>query len=259
MSNDPRTVAQRTQRLGARKKNQLGSWMEVVLYNTAGDITVKFSNGYLVKTRWFYFEKGNVISPYDRTVHGVGFLGVGKHAAYRNRKPTPEYATWKHMLYRCYDERHAVKQPTYKGCWVAKEWHNFQNFAEWYNENWYTVGTQKMCLDKDIINKGNKTYSPDTCIFVPERINTLIINNGRSRGKYPIGVSYVRTGKTYVAKYRRDSHSCSLGVFKTIEEAFNAYKQHKEAYICEVAEQYRDCIPKKLYQALTCYKIEITD
>ena len=47
---------------------------------------------------------------------------------------------------------------------------------------------KKMCLDKDILIKGNKIYSQDTCIFVPKAINSLFTNRKRFRGEYPIGV-----------------------------------------------------------------------
>ena len=52
-----------------------------------------------------------------------------------------------------------------------------------------------MCLDKDILYKGNKEYAPDKCIFVPERINKLFLKNDADRGDLPIGVTYHKNKK----------------------------------------------------------------
>lgn len=49
-------------------------------------------------------------------------------------------------------------------------------------------------LDKDILNPGNKEYSPDNCIFVTQDINLLLNSRAKCRGKYPQGVSRYRTG-----------------------------------------------------------------
>ena len=43
------------------------------------------------------------------------------------------------------------------------------------------------------------------------------------------------------------------------EEAFRAYKQFKEDYIKQVADEYKDKIPQKLYDAMYNYKVDITD
>ena len=50
-----------------------------------------------------------------------------------------------------------------------------------------------------------------------------------------------------------------LGMFKTVEEAFQAYKQAKEAYIKEVANKWKDQIDNRVYKALMNYQVEITD
>jgi hypothetical protein len=110
-----------------------------------------------------------------------------------------------------------------------------------------------MAIDKDILIKGNKIYSPETCIFVSRKINSLFVKCNKSRGQSPIGVC--KHGKKY---YVRCS-SMGIGSFKTIEEAFNAYKQYKEDYIKQVADEYKNKIPKKLYDALYKYEVEITD
>lgn len=107
------------------------------------------------------------------------------------------------MMRRCYDPKYHEKEPTYKGCEVCKEWLNFQMFAEWYYKNHYEIEGQRICLDKDILLKGNKIYSADTCIFVPHRINSLFVKSYKLRGELPIGVSYHKRDK----KFRAD---CSV-------------------------------------------------
>ena len=50
-----------------------------------------------------------------------------------------------------------------------------------------------------------------------------------------------------------------LGTFNTAEEAFARYKVYKEDFIKDIAEQYKDKIPDKIYQAMMNWQIEITD
>jgi hypothetical protein len=50
-----------------------------------------------------------------------------------------------------------------------------------------------------------------------------------------------------------------LGRFVTPEEAFQVYKQAKEAYIKEVAELYKDQIDIRVYEALMKYEVDIND
>lgn len=75
------------------------------------------------------------------------------------------------MMNRCYGDKHKYSQYSYKGCTVCEEWHNYQNFAKWYEDNYYNC-EEELELDKDIIIYGNKLYSPETCLFVPKLVNT---------------------------------------------------------------------------------------
>ena len=50
-----------------------------------------------------------------------------------------------------------------------------------------------------------------------------------------------------------------LGYYKTEIEAFNAYKQAKEAFIKEQANKWKGKIDDRAYEALMNYEVEITD
>lgn len=164
------------------------------------------------------------------------------------------YACWRDMLARCYDEKQEEKYGSYKGCIVSERWRHFSDFNRWYDTH-YVEGWH---LDKDILIKGNKEYGPDTCCFVPPQINTLFVNKKRNRGLYPIGVT-INPYKKYEAHCSIKGKPKYIGGFNTPEEAFEAYKVAKEAWIKEVADKWRDKIDPRVYKAMYNWKIEITD
>lgn len=95
-----------------------------------------------------------------------GYMGKGKYKSRINGIQPKSYKTWLEMLRRCYCPKSLEKNPTYKDCKVCDEWHNYQNFAKWFDET-YIEGHH---LDKDI--KGNgKLYSPSTCTWVTQADN----------------------------------------------------------------------------------------
>ena len=109
-------------------------------------------------------------------------------------------------------------------CIVCKEWYNYANFEKWYNENYYEIEDKKIQLDKDILKKGNKEYSPETCMFVQQRINSLFTKCNNARGELPIGVTYNKKMKKYETHLQKLNIHNSLGYYNTPEEAFQAYK-----------------------------------
>ena len=116
-----------------------------------------------------------------------------------------------------------------------------------------------MSLDKDILIKGNKIYSPDTCIFVPQNINLLFVKCDSTRGEYPIGVSYNKSRKKFRSRCRVNGKEVVIGYYDTTEEAFLAYKEFKEHYIKQIADEYINLIPSTLYQAMITYEINYND
>ena len=81
----------------------------------------------------------------------------------------------------------------------------------------------------------------------------------------PIGVRYNKVNKKFnvkISKHRNGKAvSEHIGVYDTSEEAFYAYKEAKESYIKQVAQEEYSLgnITKKCYDAMMSYKVEITD
>lgn len=190
------------------------------------------------------------------SVYGVGYLGYGKYRCSVNKKLTVEYTYWSSMIERGYCPKYKIAHPSYKDTTVRKEWHNFQNFAKWYEENW-KPHMENWNLDKDILIKGNKIYSPETCCFVPQELNKLFTLRQNHRGKYPIGVT--KTGNKFTAQINKQGVRIILGIFNTPEEAFYEYKVAKEQYIKESADEWKPLTSEECYQAMYRWEIEITD
>lgn len=167
------------------------------------------------------------------------------------------YLRWHDMINRCYNEKFHERQPQYKGCTVCEEWLNYSNFKVWYNQN--KIKGMSLDLDKDILFKGNKEYSPATVAFVPHEINTLFINGKKGRGDFPVGVYFDKEKNKYRAQMAFMGKTIRLGRFDDIESAFARYKEYKEDFIKDMAEQYKDEIPDKVYQAMMNWVVEITD
>lgn len=193
-------------------------------------------------------------------VYGVGYLGDGEYRSKIDGETTRQYECWKSMMRRCYSQNTQNKQPIYIGRTVVDEWHNFQNFAKWYDENFYEIKGQETQLDKDILIKGSKIYSPETCVFVPHNINKLFTKSNKSRNGLPIGVCTHPNSKKYLSSCSNgDGKKVHLGMFENTEEAFIAYKIYKEKLITDIADKYKDVLPNRLYNALTDYRVDIND
>lgn len=233
-----------------------GCKAKVIDYVSSKNIRIQFLDkyGHQTITSTTHIKSGAVKNPYQPKVAGIGFVGVGKHIASVGTKSTEEYLLWKSMIYRCYDRNFLDRQPSYEGCAVCEEWHNFQNFAEWLSKQKnYKKGYE---LDKDLIIKGNRTYSPEACRFIPKKLNVFINDCKSARGIYPVGVCYNKNEKKFVAQLRINGKRKSLGYFKNPDDAAKAYIDARREYIAKEAENYKNEIDNDVYQALVNWKID---
>ena len=252
-------------RTGEKSVNNFGSEMVITEYRKAIDIDIYFPeyDWTFKHGRYNAFKRGNIKCPYEPRYFDIGYLGEGKYTVSENGKNKKEYKIWHSMIKRCYDPKYQEKHSTYKDCKVEDYLLNFQNMGEWIEENYYKIPGETMCLDKDILCKGNKVYSRDTCIFVPERINNLFVKSDKARGKCPIGVTLTPSGTYQVYCSNKYGKSVYLGTYNSEEEAFQVYKQYKEKVIKEIIDSYEGKIPEphysRLREAMYNYEVEIDD
>jgi len=181
----------------------------------------------------------------------VGNISVGG-------KPIKEYYLWQSMLMRCFDQELKQKHPTYNDAACSKDWLSMTKFIEDVSQM-KGFGIEGWQLDKDILQKGNKLYSKDTCCFVPAEVNSLLVKRDKSRGEYPVGVSFDKESGKFVARIRINGKLKHLGYFTSPIEAFFAYKAAKEAQIKAVAERWKHLLDERVFQALLKYTVDIGD
>ena len=244
-------------RINETRTMNCGKDAKIINYNNSHDIEVMFlETKEIIKTTYDSFSRGTIKSHLTPTVYNVGITGNIDKYEYDKYS----YKLWVNVLTRCYNENYKKTRPTYKDVAICEEWKYYLNFKEWFVENYYELKNERVELDKDILDKGNKIYSPEKCVFVPQRINSLFTNCKSRRGDLPLGVTKIAKGNYlgYISTVSINGKNTTRS-FKNIEDAFYDYKFRKEQEIKRLAEEYKGVIPIELYEALYNYKIEITD
>jgi hypothetical protein len=174
----------------------------------------------------YEFELKN---PLRRTFCNVGYMGCGEYPNRNKKVHLKAYSSWVGMLARCYSKNSLKTNPTYKNTFVCDEWHNFQNFAEWYIKNYREFKDSTAALDKDLL--GDSTlYSPKTCCIIPKELNSFIIRiKNRGRVKH-IGITLRKDGGKYdVTIYSsKEGKNIRLGRYSDLKKAREIYNVARE-------------------------------
>lgn len=195
----------------------------------------------------------------------------GKH---RTRVPPDNRKTkacqlWENIRNRCeyLPFKDEVRFGKYAEADSCVEWKDFQNFAEWFEQvklsGYYKEGWQ---LDKDLLVKNNKIYSPEFCVFLPEEVNKALNTKSRNRGELPLGLSYATRGGVK-RNHINVQFACKDPEFAAraylpadqIELGFSIYKNARERYIKHLAEVYKEVLDPRAYEALSSYEVSISD
>lgn len=175
-----------------------------------------------------------------KKIYGVGINDTGRCSRRTKRDDNgvkvvtwrcPYYSKWVMLLQRCYSNKFKNKWPSYKECTMCAEWLIFSNFIQWVdsqpNKDW------KNCeLDKDLLIDGNKHYSPETCAFVSEKVNSFLLESTKTRNQYLIGVQFLKSTGKFRARCSNPFNGKleHIGVFNTELEAHLAWKKRKHEH-----------------------------
>jgi len=146
----------------------------------------------------------------------------------------PAYAKWVSMITRCYDSNYHKRKPTYKSCSVESTWHSFMSFKSWFDEQ----DSSGKHLDKDILFRGNKIYSPMYCAFVDLETNNLF--NGGRKNHLPTGVYFSKSRGVFVSNESISGKSAYIGSFDSPGEAHIAWAKRKAIAVRKCAEPQSD-------------------
>lgn len=171
-----------------------------------------------------------------------------------------EYDQWNSMRKRCKaGGAYQQNKPTYVGCKFEPTWDSFDVFIEWADKQVGFLSKDEednyFPLDKDILGGDIKLYSPETCAFVPKRINSFFSRLDGTDNGLPKGVYFKKTISRFIAQGTNwEGENLYLGCYKTPEEAHAAYVVNKEAKAKQLAEFYRDVIDVRVYEKLMSFK-----
>lgn len=203
---------------GTVHKMNSGETLMVLDYIGCNSIDVVFlGTGYKANVTADRIRKGTVKDKLTPTYAGVGYLGAGHYIAAVKGKNTKAYDAWSGMIDRCYKSSVQLLNPTYIGCSVVDEWHDFSVYYKWFTDN-YISGFD---VDKDIKVSGNKVYGPEFCMFVSRGDNTEASSAKYKTLKSPLG----SLTKVYnMNKFCRDNDLCRSGITRVLNKTRNSHK-----------------------------------
>lgn len=229
--------------------------MKIIEYNSYSDIIVQFQDEHkdIVHTQYSSFKAGEVKNYYYPSICGIGYLGKERLIA-KNPEIRECYDVWRQMLNRCYNMNTQTKHKSYKDCYVCEEWHNFSNFKEWYYKHKYKCNSNyRLELDKDILVKNNKIYSPDTCILVPNCINGFFISLNKPRIKE---IKNKHKQNKFQLMISIHNNSKFFGTYNTKSEAEEKYYVFKKQILIDLCNECKSFMPDEIYKLLINYNIK---
>ena len=218
----------------------LNSDFKSKLQNQSHSVEIKDNDNY-VTVLGVKFYRSDVIKLLNGDVHNVNCV-TKQESMVKNLGLEHEYSIWLSMVNRC-NTGYAK---------LSKEFEVFWDWLAWAKE-------QKgfMCKDSsgnvfqmesDLFSE-EKTYSPDTVVFVPNSINQMC--KPSKKGGLPKGVQYfLDKAKPYRAYSPYDGLQKHLGYFGTMEEALVASLAGREEYLTSLKDLYSETVEGKVFTEL---------
>ena len=144
------------------------------------------------------------------------------------------YEYWKNVLTRTHDSKYHEKFPAYLKARVVENWKPFMGFYEWAETQDYSGDK---VLDKDILGDGT-LYSPETCCFIPERVNNFLVGH-TLKGSCLKGASFDKESGKFKASIGMLGKTKNLGRYFNQYEAHLVYCKAKLSYSFDIVNEYQ--------------------
>ena len=138
---------------------------------------------------------------------------------------TKAYNSWKNMMNRCYNEKLGINHRSR----VCDEWKVFENFKNWHDAHYYE-GAE---LDKDWNGYHRHYCSPETCVFMPRKLNLYLKDKCVSKRDYSF-----KNGK-YVAQCYICGRQLYLGRYSDLQDCIEAVITTRRSYALGIADGLR--------------------
>lgn len=189
-------------------------------------------------------NKHKVVSIAGRVYHfkDVERLVMGLHKEISpSSEASPElYTVWNAMQKRCIDNGYPISEVFSKyETWI--EWARRQKgFKE------LDFFNTLFNLDSDLFSNGVKTYSEETCVFIPQHLNQIYKTSYKDNEM--LGVDF-RKGN-YRARINLLNNQVIIGTYKTKEDAVKAYRNKRAEYVQLLLNLHRHQLEDKTIEFL---------
>lgn len=219
----------------------------VIDYKSGKEVTVMFYDGYYTTTQMSNVRRGAVKNPFSKGArfHGFGVTDVPVKANGNRNK----YARlWESMITRVLSGRDTA----YSNVEIHEDWALLSNFLEDVSKfkGYDKVLSDRWVLDKDILSLDTKTYSKETCCFVPRELNAFMINYNKPKGDYAMGVHFCNREKKYVAQACKDAKQRFLGYYDNEQDAHKVYMKSKQDQLTGILNKYGEELDTRVVASL---------
>lgn len=176
------------------------------------------------------------------TVYGVAYNDVREHGL------TNKYhSSWEANIKRIYSVGWITQyKPSYMLATCSDDYLYQSNYVKFREANYYTYISpvsgkeEKPDLDKDILLEGNKHYSFELVVYVPQFVKQAMTEK-EHHSKLPLGVTKLKD--SYKMTITKFGTTVSNSGFNTAHEAHRAWQVEKVEYLIAVAEKYKEVVP----------------
>lgn len=167
-------------------------------------------------------------------------MGLHKEISPSSETSPEMYTVWNAMQKRC----------KVNGYPISSVFSKYETWIEWARQQ---KGFKELDffntpfnLDSDLFSNGVKTYSEETCVFIPQHLNQTYKTSYKDNEM--LGVDFIKGN--YRARINLFNNQVIIGTYKTKEDAVKAYRNKRAEYVQLILNLHRYQLEDKTIEFL---------